>query len=68
MIWINKIKSSGCNITTNCQSYELSCHAISNDDIRFDWHLITSDGKIGDFSIDNQRYDLADGNIFILTT
>ena len=66
MIWIEEIKSSSCNTTTNGQRFVMSCHAISHDDIHTAWHLTTSDGKTGDFSIDNQPYDLADGNLFLL--
>jgi hypothetical protein len=68
MIWIDGIKASGCNTTTYGRIYELSCYAISEDDIRFDWHLKTSDGTNSEFSIDHKAYDLEDSNVFILAS
>jgi hypothetical protein len=68
MIWHDGTKSSDCVTSTNSGNVTLSCHAISNDDIRIDWHLETDDGINGDFSIDAHSYDLSDGNLFIVTT
>jgi hypothetical protein len=68
MIWHDGIKSSDCATTTNSRSFELHCHAISNDGIRFEWHLETNDGRNANFSINNHSFDLAVGNLFVITT
>ena len=66
MVWIEGIESSGCNMTTSEREYRMACHALANNETRFEWQLITRDGKNAEFSIAGQAFDLAEGNVFIL--
>jgi hypothetical protein len=67
MIWHEGIKSSGCASSTNDQDFILQCHAVSNDNYQFDWHLETRDGETAEFSVNDQSFDLDNGSLFLLT-
>lgn len=67
MIWHDGIKSSGCESSTDQSRFSMKCHAISVDGHRFEWYLETNDGETADFSINEQSFDLAEGNLFIIT-
>ena len=43
-------------------------HAIAADGRRVDWHLETEDGTTASFTINDQQYDLTNGNVFLVTT
>ena len=68
MIWIEGIQSSSCDVLTGEQEVSIDCYAITNTNTRFEWRLITQDGKDAEFSIDSQSFDLAEGNVFILAS
>lgn len=70
MIWHDvpgSFMSEGSGSTTD-PVYRIHGYAESQDGLRFDWELETSDGKTAQFRIDNTSYDLADGALFIITT
>lgn len=66
MIWHDGIKSSICESSTDHTRFSMKCHAISVDGHRFEWYLKTSDGETADFSINDQSFDLTEGNLFII--
>jgi len=68
MIWHDGIQLSDCTSRTNEQILVMDCHALSEDDYRFDWSLETKDGKTVDFFLNEQEFDLADGDLFVITT
>ena len=43
-------------------------HAIAADGRRFDWHVETEDGTTASFTINDQPYDLTNGDVFLVTT
>jgi hypothetical protein len=67
MIWHDGIQSSGCASRTNEQIFVMDCHALTNDNSRFDWSLETRDGDTVDFFLNDQEFDLADGDLFVIT-
>lgn len=70
MIWHDATKSSSCESSgsTSEVTHVVRCHAISEANHRFDWQIETRDGLTAEFSIDDNSFDLSDGNVFIVTT
>jgi hypothetical protein len=68
MIWHDGVRHTNCSTTTLGQHYEVKCQAISNLGHTFEWLIETGDGKTAKFLIDDIRYDLVNGNVFILTS
>jgi hypothetical protein len=70
MIWHDVLGSGegkGSGSTTD-PVYRYRGYAESLDGHRFDWEVQTADGKTALFKIDDTRYDLTDGRLFIVTT
>lgn len=68
MIWHDGIQSSDCASSTDEHSFVMRCHAISEQEVRFDWQLESIDGKDVDFRINDEAFDLVDGALFIIST
>jgi len=69
MMWHDCLKSgrgSGSGSTTD-PVYRYQGWAESSDGRRFEWEVQTADGKTALFKIDDTRYDLTDGRLFIVT-
>ena len=46
----------------------VNCEAFSPAGQRLDWQIETVDGLTAEFRINGERYDLSDGNIFLMST
>jgi hypothetical protein len=70
MIWHDAIVASNSHgsSSTGSSVYTLKGHAESENGIRVEWDLETSDGKTAQFIIDNTNYDLSEGALFIIST
>jgi hypothetical protein len=70
MMWFDGAKSSACSSSSSTSDpvFVLRCHAITRNDVRFDWLLKTEDGITADFSIDGQSFDLENGKLFLIRT
>jgi len=70
MIWHEALASSNNHGSSSTESsvYTLEGYTESEDGIRIEWHLETSDGKTAQFAIDNTSYDLSEGSLFIIST
>ena len=70
MIWHDAIRSSSCNSSgsTTDPVHIVNCEAFSPTGQRFDWQIETVDGLTAEFHINGERYDLSDGNIFLVST
>jgi hypothetical protein len=70
MIWFNGAKSSACSSSSSTSDpvFVLRCHALTRNDVRFDWLLETEDGITANFSIDDQSFDLENGKLFLIRT
>jgi hypothetical protein len=68
MIWHDGVHHTNCSTTTLGQHYEVKCQAISNHGHTYKWLIETGDGKTAKLLIDDIRYDLVNGNVFILTS
>jgi len=71
MIWHDVLGGSGegkGSGSTTDPIYRYQGYAESSDGRRFDWEVQTADGKTALFKIDDTRYDLADGRLFLVTT
>ena len=70
MIWHDAIAASNSHGSSSTESsvYTLKGYAESENGIRVEWDLETSDGKTAQFIIDNTNYDLSEGALFIIST
>ncbi|NQT74187.1 MAG: hypothetical protein HQ553_15695 [Chloroflexi bacterium] len=70
MIWYEALASSNSHGSSSTESsvYKLEGYTESEDGIRIEWNLETSDGKTAEFAIDNTSYDLSEGSLFIIGT
>jgi len=69
MIWYEALASSNNHGSSSTESsvYTLDGYTESEDGIRVEWNLETSDGKTAEFAIDNTNYDLSEGSLFIIS-
>lgn len=69
MIWHDAIRSSTCNSSgsTSDPVHTVDCYAASTEDLQFDWQIKTVDGMTGEFTINDEPYDLSAGAIFIVS-
>ena len=60
----------GCSGTGSTEDpvYELECDAESTDGQTFSWKVHSRDGVTGEMWIDDQRYDLSQGNMFLVSS
>ena len=65
MIWHEAFTSSNNHGSSSTESpvYRLEGYAESDDGIRIEWNLETSDGKTAEFAINNTEYDLTEGSL-----
>jgi hypothetical protein len=70
MIWHDAIAASNSHGSSSTESsvYTLEGYAESQNGVRVEWDLETSDGKTAQFAIDNTNYDLSEGALFIIST
>lgn len=74
MIWHDAPARSGSSSTsgggplTDDTTYRIEGYAESRDGHRFEWQVETDDGRTALFSLDDVRYDLSDGTVFIVRT
>ncbi len=69
MIWYEALASSNSHGSSSTESsvYTLEGYTESDDGIRIEWNLETSDGKTAEFAIDNTSYNLSEGSLFIIS-
>jgi len=74
MIWHDAPARSGTSSTsgagplTHGTPFRIEGYAESQDGHRFEWQVETDDGRTALFSLDDVRYDLSDGTVFIVRT
>jgi hypothetical protein len=70
MIWYNAPQSSSCDSSgsTSTKTHVVQCQAISETGQSFDWQIETSDGLTGKFVLNNNQFDLTEGNVFVVST
>ncbi|MBK8903874.1 MAG: hypothetical protein IPM53_22020 [Anaerolineaceae bacterium] len=69
MIWHEGVTTSGCNSSgsTSSDTHLVQCQATTQSGIEYTWEVATKDGRSAEFTLDGQPYDLADGNLFLIT-
>jgi len=70
MIWYDAAQSSSCDSSgsTSAKTHAVQCQAISDTGQDLDWQIETSDGLTGEFTLNNDRYNLTEGNVFVVST
>jgi hypothetical protein len=69
MIWHEGVTTSGCNSSgsTSSVTHLVQCQATTQSGLEYAWQIATKDGRTAEFTLDGQPYDLADGNVFLIT-
>jgi hypothetical protein len=70
LFWHNFVGGESCTGAGSTEDpvYRLECHVESEDGQSFGWEVNTQDGMTADLWIDGQRYDLSQGNMFLIST
>ena len=70
MIWYDAAQSSSCDSSgsTSAKTHVVQCQVISDTGQNLDWQIETSDGLTGEFTLNNDQFDLSEGNVFVVST
>ena len=70
MIWYDVAHSSSCNSSGSSseKTHVVRCQAFYEPGRSLDWQIETSDGLTGKFVLNNNQFDLSDGNVFVVST
>lgn len=69
MLWHTSVPDSTCDSSsdTSVDITLVQCQLRTADGFEFAWQINTEDGRTAEFMLDGQPYDLADGNLFLIT-
>lgn len=69
MLWHEGVTTSGCNSSgsTSSDTHLVQCQATTQSGLEYTWQITTKDGRTAEFMLDGQPYDLAEGNVFLIT-